>query len=312
MQFERLFDLLECEDAGFQSLHRYEFVVSVGAVSDMFRFAGEDHEFGVEIFDSTLCEQIFVEQGLAEKRESACYGENLGFIPQFALHEGFGDDKKQQSRGVQHFMGLLAEIELGKVVVEFEVIGWVAEDDVEPHVGIEATDILLADVGLRIEVAGDFHDVGVDIIAVGIVKVWYPVEKVTDSATHVEDRLGGCRLCEFDDLAAKIMWREELPQFVFLFSLGIVVVIFEVGRIEAMQPSASRIAVEDRFFGDFIFPLGDCVEDFFIEFSASFLWDTLGNDPIRHNIILILRLNKRKRDSMCCPVQVRKKQFTMG
>jgi len=138
------------------------------------------------------------------------------------------------------------------------------------------------DVGVGIEIFGHFHGVGIDVETVGIVGIGQIVEEVAHAAAHIQNAFCCFGSCYFDNLAAKVVRREELPHLEFFLGLRIVVIISEIGLFEAVQTSEAGIAVEDRFPGYFPFILVNGFQDSLVVIFPLFLGDRLILDLITH------------------------------
>ena len=105
---------------------------------------------------------------------------------------------------------------------------------------------------------------------------------LAQAAAHIQNAFCCFGSCYFDNLAAKVVRREELPHLEFFLGLRIVVIISEIGLFEAVQTSEAGIAVEDRFPGYFPFILVNGFQDSLVVIFPLFLGDRLILDLITH------------------------------
>ena len=111
---------------------------------------------------------------------------------------------------------------------------------------------------------------------------YYVRTEVAHAAAHIQNAFCCFGSCYFDNLAAKVVRREELPHLEFFLGLRIVVIISEIGLFEAVQTSEAGIAVEDRFPGYFPFILVNGFQDSLVVIFPLFLGDRLILDLITH------------------------------
>ena len=143
-------------------------------------------------------------------------------------------------------------------------------------------DVAFLDMGIRVEIPCDGHRLAVDVETIGVVQVRQVVEEVAHAAAHIQNAFCCFGSCYFDNLAAKVVRREELPHLEFFLGLRIVVIISEIGLFEAVQTSEAGIAVEDRFPGYFPFILVNGFQDSLVVIFPLFLGDRLILDLITH------------------------------
>ena len=250
---------------------------------DMLRLPQESHDFRTELFDARRGERIVRKTNLPEEREHGFHLAYLALVPEPVEHERVRNDDQHQSSRIQQIAGFPAEIELRQTTVEIEVVGRIAEQQVEEKAGIVAPQVALLDMGLRIEVAGYRHRIGIDVETVGIVEIRKMVHEVADSAAHIEDHLRRIGRREGDHAGAKVVRREKLSHLELLFGPRVVVVRVEILSVESVQSSEPGIAVVDRFCRKLFRRGFQRCENRPVDLGASLLGDVLRNVCIDHN-----------------------------
>ena len=193
------------------------------------------------------------------------------------------NDDQHQSSQIQQIVGFPAKIELRRAAIEVEIVGRIAEQQVEAKAGIVAPQIALLDMGLRIEVSGYRHRIGIDVETVGIVEIRKMVHEVADSAAHIEDHLRRIGRREGDHAGAKVVRREKLSHLELLFGPRVVVVRVEILSVESVQSSEPGIAVVDRFCRKLFRRGFQRCENRPVDLGASLLGDVLRDICIDHN-----------------------------
>ena len=249
----------------------------------MLRLPQESHDFCTELFDARRGERIVRKTDLAEEREHGFHLVYLTLVPEPVEHERVRNDDQHQSSRIQQIAGFPAEIELRQTTVEIEVVGRIAEQQVEEKAGIVAPQVALLDMGLRIEVAGYRHRIGIDVETVGIVEIRKMVHEIADSAAHIEDHLRRIGRREGDHAGAKVVRRKKLSHLELLFGPRIVVVRVEILSVESVQSSEPGIAVVDRFCRKLFRRGFQRCENRPVDLGALLLGDVLRDICIDHN-----------------------------
>ena len=110
----------------------------------------EDHNLGVEIVDAYRCKGIWVQFCLPDEGEVVIYHPDFRFIPELTLQKRTRHDEHEQTGRVEHPVGFVGVIKLGRRAVKIEVERRVPDYDVEFDFGVVRTDVGGFDICLRV------------------------------------------------------------------------------------------------------------------------------------------------------------------